>query len=321
MNWQDFLTDNQIEWVSRGKNTARGEISIRCPWCGNDDPSQHLGINMSTGQWGCLRNPEHRGHSTTYLIGYLLGCSQHQARMIVDQYSRSDPDQIDTSEIPEADAEWFSKAKLVLPETEALPELRPIRPQSSTERFWNYLQDRGFDIPGTAIHQYKLQCCLTGPFKDRLIIPLYQRRSLIAWTGRALGNPVSAPRYLSSKRVKETIFGEDDLMEGGKLLFIAEGVFDAMKLDHYGRDQGVRATCGFGISLSMEQIVLLNSRRNRFKKTLILFDRDAVEPAFIAKDWLPSSTVTVGHLPEGVKDPGELSKEQVQELINEQLLP
>jgi DNA primase len=145
---------------------------------------------------------------------------------------------------------------------------------------------------------------------------LFQRRALLAWTGRALGTPVSAPRYLSSKRIKETIFNEDALMQGGRLLFITEGVFDAMKLDYHGLEQGVRATCGFGISWSMEQIVLMNSRRNRFDKTVVLFDRDAVEPAFIAKDWLPSSTVTVGQLPDGVKDPAELSKEQIQGIIN-----
>jgi len=310
MNWQDFLTDNQIEWVSRGPNTARGEISIKCPWCGDEDPSQHLGINLSTGSWGCLRNPEHRGHSTTYLIGYLLGCSQHQARIVVDQYSRSDPDQLG----------GLSAETDATPRTEPIelvPKFQPILPCS---RFWCYLEARDFNADA-AIKQYRLQCCTTDQFKDRLIVPLFKRGELFAWTGRAIGTPVSAPRYLSSKRIKETIFGEDDLMGGGKLLFITEGVFDAMKLDHYGRDQGVMATCGFGISLSIEQIVLLNSRRNRFKKTVILFDRDAVEPAFIAKDWLPSSTVTVGQLPEGVKDPGELPKEQVQELINEQLLP
>lgn len=313
MNWQDLLTDNQIEWVSRGPNTARGEISIKCPWCGDDDPSQHLGVNLSTGRWGCLRNPEHRGHSTTYLIGYLLGCSQHQARMIVDQYSRNDPEKLGELSLM---AEFIPSAA----EPEGRPVLRPIEVVGNSAKFWDYLQVRGFD-PDAAIKQYRLQCCLVGDFKDRLIVPLFKRREMIAWTGRALGNPVSAPRYLSSKRIKETIFGEDDLMEGGRLLFITEGVFDAMKLDYYGRDQGVRATCGYGVSLSMEQIVSLNSRRNRFKKTVILFDRDAVEPAFIAKDWLPSSTVTVGQLPDGVKDPGEMSKEQVQGIINEQLLP
>jgi hypothetical protein len=310
MNWQDFLTDNQIEWVSRGPNTARGEISIQCPWCGDEDPSQHLGINLSKGSWGCLRNPEHRGHSATYLIGTLLRCSQHQARIIVDQYSRSDPDQLGE----------LSLTADILPGAgwpEALPTLRAIEATGSTAKFWNYLQVRGFN-PDAVIRQYKLQCCMVDRYKDRLIVPLYQRKALIAWTGRALGTPVTAPRYLSSKRVKETIFNEDDLLQGGRLLFITEGPFDAMKLDYHGLEQGVRATCTFGTSIPIEQLVLLNSRRARFDKTVILFDRDAVEPAFIAKEWLPSSTVTVGQLPEGVKDPGELSREQIQELINGQ---
>ncbi len=311
MNWQDFLTDNQIEWVSRGPNTARGEISIRCPWCGDEDPSHHLGINLSKGSWGCLRNPEHRGHSTTYLIGTLLRCSQHQARVIVDQYSRSDPAQLGELSLKAPSSPGQPG------EPEGRPTLRAIEATGSTSRFWHYLQVRGFD-PDAVIKQYRLQCCLVDRYKDRLIIPLYQRRSLIAWTGRALGTPVTAPRYLSSKRVKETIFNEDDLMQGGRLLFITEGPFDAMKLDYHGLEQGVRATCTFGTSIPIEQLVLLNSRRARFDKTVILFDRDAVEPAFIAKEWLPSSTVTVGQLPEGVKDPGELSRGQIQELINGQ---
>ncbi len=318
MNWQDFFTDNQINWVSRGPNTAHGEISIQCPWCGDEDPSQHLGVNLSTGSWGCLRNPEHRGHSATYLIGTLLRCSQHQARIIVDQYSRSDPEQLDKLSLESTPRQAANQVDVK--GTEMPPSTYPILATGSTAKFWQYLQVRGFD-PAAAIQQYKLQCCLTGEFKDRLIIPIFKFKALFAWTGRALGTPVSAPRYLSSKQIKETIFNEDELMQGGKLLFICEGPFDAMKLDHYGRDQGARATCGYGTSLTIEQVVLLNSRRNRFKKTVILFDRDAVEPAFIARDWLPSSSVVVGTLPDGVEDPGELTKEQVQGLINEHILP
>jgi hypothetical protein len=314
MDWIKFFEDNMIEYVTRGPNTAKGEVSIKCVWCGDEDPSEHLGINLSKGSWGCLRNPEHRGHSTTYLIGTLLRCSQYQARAIVDQYNRSDPDQLGELSL-ESPPGSGNQA-----EPEQHPVLRPIEAVGSTSKFWNYLKIRGFD-PDAVIRQYRLQCCLVDRYKDRLIIPLYKRRSLIAWTGRALGAPMIAPRYLSSKRVKETIFNEDDLMQGGQLLFITEGPFDAMKLDYHGLEQGVRATCTFGTSIGIEQLVLLNSRRSRFDKTVILFDRDAVEPAFIARDWLPSSRVVVGQLPDGVKDPGELSKEQIQELIDGQLLP
>lgn len=314
MDWIGFLDDNMIGYVTRGPNTAKGELSIRCVWCGEDDPSQHLGINLTSGNWGCLRDPSHRGYSPTYLVGALLGCSQHQAKLIVEQYSKSDPDQIDTTDIPEVGEDWFKEAKLALPkEPEQLPDLRQIESRGSTARFWQYLLDRGFDNPAALIEDYTLTCCLTGRFKDRIIIPFYQRSEMIAWTGRAIGNPKHAARYLSSKRVKETIFNADALMQGGKVLFITEGPFDALKMDFYGKVLGARATCALGVSLSMEQIALLNSRRNRFERNIILFDQDAIGPAYQAMDWLTDKKVVIGQLPNGVKDPGELNAKQVVE--------
>jgi len=32
MDWVRLLDDSNIEYVSRGKNTKRGEISVRCPF-------------------------------------------------------------------------------------------------------------------------------------------------------------------------------------------------------------------------------------------------------------------------------------------------
>jgi hypothetical protein len=312
MDWIGFFNDNSIPWVSSGPNTARGEVSIKCVWCGEDDPSQHLGVSLTSENWGCLRDPSHRGHSSTFLVGALLGCSQHQAKLVVGQYSKSDPDQIDTSDIPEVGEEWFKKAELVLPDgPEQLPALRPIAPLGSSARFWHYLKTRGFDDPPAVIEDYSLACCLTGRFKDRLIVPFYQRGEMVAWTGRALGNPKHAARYLSSKRVKETIFNQDGLMRGGKVLFVTEGPFDALKMDFYGKAMGARATCALGVSLSIEQIVLLNSRRRRFERTVILFDQDAIGPAYQAMDWLTDKNVSVGQLPEGVKDPGDMNADQV----------
>lgn len=311
MDWQSFLTDNQIDYVDRGPNTKRGEISIRCPWCGEDDPSQHLGISLTGENWGCLRDPSHRGHSSAYLIGTLLGCSQHQAKLVLDQYSRTDPDQLGELSL-ESVTEPVTAAE---PEGEPKPEHRLIKAQGPTAKFWNYIIERGFDDPDALMNEYWLTCCLTGRFKDRLIIPFLQCGEVIAWTGRALGNPKTAPRYLSSNRVKETIFNADALMQGGKALFLTEGPFDALKMDYYGQALGVRATCALGVSLSIEQIVLLNSRRNRFARTVVLFDQDAVGPAYEAMDWLQQATI--GQLPSGVKDPGDLTKDQVGALCNE----
>lgn len=303
MDWVGFLNDNHIEWVSRGPNTARDHISIKCIWCGEEDPSEHLGISLTTQAWGCLRNAAHRGHAPSRLIAALLGCSYSQAQIIEAQYSKADPDAL-----PSLSGNLVAPVEV----SEELPDFRPIKPIGSTAKFWRYLEKRGFSDPEAVIGQYRLKCALTGRFKERLLIPFYQAEKLVAWTGRAIG-PATA-RYLSSKLVKTTVFSEDELHHGGDQLFIVEGPFDALKLDFYGQQYGARATCVFGTAMSMDQIVILSTLCKRFRRVVVLFDFDAVEPSYEATEWLKN--VTMGRLPDGVKDPGELSEKQIQEMAS-----
>lgn len=299
MNWIEFFNDNQIEYVTRGPNTARDHVSIRCPWCAEDDPSQHLGISLRGEGWGCLRNGSHRGRKSTQLISVLLGVSYPEAKVIEAQYSQTDPEVFGKMVEPSVSA----KAEETL-------DLRPIKPIGSTAKYWRYLEKRGFSEPEKVIEQYRLKCCLTGRFKDRLIIPFYQGGELVAWTGRAIAPTLKAARYLSSKLVKTTVFNEDGL-QGGETLFIVEGPFDALKLDFYGQQYGARATCVFGTVMSMDQVAILSVLRKRFKRVLILFDADAVEQSWEAAHWL---NCQIGSLPDGVKDPGELDERHIREI-------
>src|ERR1700690_250170 len=97
MDWIRFLDENNIHYVTRGPNTKRGEVSVHCPMCGDEDPSEHLGINLQTEKWGCLRDQSHRGKSARTLIKAMLGCSSPQAGLIVRQYSHSDPDSLESA--------------------------------------------------------------------------------------------------------------------------------------------------------------------------------------------------------------------------------
>lgn len=317
MNWIDFLEDNQIHYVTRGPNTKRNECSVRCPWCGEDDPSTHLGISLNTENWGCLRNTTHRGKAPSYLIAALLGCSSTQAKLIASQYSRPDP-----STLGDALAALTGTGEALKPvagHTEAMPDLRPIKPTGSTAKFWRYLErERGFyDIQGL-LDQYKIKACLTGRFKDRVIIPFFRGGEMVAWTGRAIIDPVNAPRYLSSSEVKNVVFNQDALI-GGDLLFIVEGPMDALKLDFYGQHHGARATCILGIGMSMDQIGILNSIIRHYKKTVVLLDAGALESAFSVMDWLHGQNVTLGQLPDGVKDPGSMAPDEITRFVNEVL--
>lgn len=308
MDWTALLEDHNIHYVSRGPNTRRGEVSVKCPWCGDDDPSEHLGISLEREAWGCHRDAQHRGKNPHRLIQALLGCSLAQAKLVVAQYGAADPEALDTVlSSPEA-------AKAVTGPIEMPDEFASITAEGPTKRFYWYLIYRGFPEPEELIERYQLKCCTTGRWKDRIIIPVYRNGELLAWTGRALQNPITAPRYLStSEAIKTVIFNEDALAKGGEILFVTEGPFDAIKVDFYGHKSGALATATFGTSITPDQIKAIRNAQKGFEKTVLLFDADAIETAFNIIEWLPKAII--GTLPDRVSDPGDLSQSQVKALI------
>ena len=320
MDWIRFLDENNIHYVTRGPNTKRGEVSVQCPMCGEDDPSEHLGINLTTGKWGCHRDASHRGKAPRMLIKAILGCSHRQAGMIMRQYSQSDPDSLDAAlAVLEADQnetikhdediKAMAKSRALGPQ---FKDFNKIKPRGITSRFFKYLQQRGYDNPQELIEYYDLRCCLTGRYQDRIIIPVKQGGELIGWTSRAIVDPKNAPRYLASNQeIKSTILNYDHIKDGGRRLFIVEGPFDALKIDFYLKDYYIlakdagntRATCTFGTSVTVPQIILLRALVKKFKETWVLFDKGADGPSQELATWLG---VKSAYLPEGVKDPGEL---------------
>lgn len=314
MNWQQFLEDNNIEFVTSGPNTARGEISINCPLCRGNDPSFHLGINLTSGKWACWRDATHKGIAPYRLISALLGTSQAQARLIASSYDTNNPENFNAL----ASALGASQAIEAEPLNSVTfpPEFRPIEAYSLTHKFWKYIWNRGFNNPNEVIAKYGLLSCLSGRWRGRLIIPVLNEKGLVGWQGRALIKPIDAPRYLSSSAaIKQTLFNLDKIADGGEILFVCEGPVDAIKLDFYGAEFGCRAVCSFGVIPTATQISLINEVSKGFSKLVVLFDADAVGPAFGLVDWLPKATF--GILPEGAKDPGEMSPTQTRKFIKE----
>lgn len=327
MDWVRFLEENNIPFVTRGPNTKRGEVSIRCPMCGENDPSEHLGINLQSGFWGCHRDATHRGKSPKYLIRMILGCSSQQAKFILDQYSKADPDTLDLMLIMLQETETHNVESEPVDLEPQFKTFHRIKSRGATSRFFRYLQSRDYSNPYDIIDAYELRCALAGTYKDRIIMPVRHNGELFGWTSRALGNPIHAPRYLmSSEAVKATVFNFDDIKQGGERLFIVEGPFDAMRVDYYGimadDDQSVmpfkmlpfRATCTFGTSPTISQIALLRTLTKKYEETFVLFDAGADGPAQNLAEWVGARTA---YLPMGTKDPGEMSLD----LLSKMALP
>lgn len=318
MDWVRFLDENNIHFVSRGPNTKRGEVSIQCPMCGSDDPSEHLGINLTSDNWGCHRDANHRGKASYALIKAILGCSRQQAEVIVKQYSHSDPDTLEAALASLED----NRTDFELAEQTRNQELGPqfadfseIRPRGVTKRFFQYLSGRGYDDAASVIARYNLKCALTGRYKDRIIIPVRHGGELMGWTSRAIANTIEAPRYLaSSDKVKTTVLNYDALKYGGQRLIIVEGPFDAIKVDNHNftitRDAEVefRATCTFGTSPTISQLAVLRALVKGFDEAWVLFDRGADQQGSELAEWVGAKQA---FLPVAFEDPGELKAAQL----------
>ncbi len=319
----DLLTQEGIEFRRYGRNVKRGNINVKCPWCA-DDPSEHLGIKIDMsgnydGAYGCWRNrSQHSGRKPHYLLMMLLRCSFNYATKIIDAYEISDPDHFETmatSFLKESTKPSTGKTKhsLTFPNS-----FHKIRKRGTGHRFWRYLKQRGFKDPQKFSETYNLRCCSVGSWKDRIIIPVYERRKLVTWTGRAITKTIDAPRYKTlSKTIgdpmkakintNETLLLHDDLVKGGEALLITEGPFDALKLDYYGRSYGACATCLFGLNISVSQMGLIASVRHRFKSAWLILDAGAMEAKLRIGDELSRYGVRTVELPLGFDDPGELN--------------
>lgn len=332
MQWERFFQENRIEYVTRGKNVSRGEINIRCPWCGSADPSHHMGVNLETGWWSCWRNrQQHSGKSPLRLIIRLLGVSYaHACKLagIGDDYI--DPDGFDA-----VAARLLSKHK---DEPEAAAERRflawprdmvPITDELRTRRHWNYLFNRGFNAVyrgmedvDRLVKEYDLRATTASDlwqWKDRVVIPFYQDEDLVTWTARAIGPANVRYRDLELKESvlgpKQTLYNHDCIIRGGRVLVLQEGPIDVLKVDFYGKQYGVRSVGLATNSMTEAQTILLKAAELTFTKVVVAMDTKnvlgIVDSMRMRQELAFMQNVEITSIPFGAGDGGNLSHEQV----------
>lgn len=322
IDWRQLLVDNNIPFVEKGKNVAKGNYNIACPFCGSSDPSHHMGINIQTGAWGCWRNSEHRGNKPHRLISAMLGCSFDAADDFVRQYTKLDFS-LDSNDLT-GSLELIFKNKGKEKETVSsgvlsLPEefLMLGNGLMSSFSFRNYLQNRGFSDVYKLADRYNLRYAIQGEYRDRIIVPLYSKGKLMCWTGRTIKNMDLRYKTLNKehgaiKTLKNFVFEPRDIYKGGKALFITEGPFDAIKVDYYGQELGVRATCLFGLSYTDEQIWALRDLIPFYKKAYIMMDSGAETVGMrLLSELSDLSNIALFDVSSYADDPGNLTKEQV----------
>lgn len=339
-DWPGFLTQHGVYYVTSGSNTGKGQISIKCCWCREADPSEHLTINLRGAGWRCFRNPRaHSGRSRSRLIQALLSCSQEEAKRLAGEEAPPPPEDADLS-LQVAKMLGVQPERSALPPLQFPPEFKPLfqaynsftRPTSATP-FWQYLNERKYSDGSSDFlaQAYKLQYATRGPYRYRMIIPIHDiEGTLKTWTARSI-LPGETLRYKTLSKTNRygpdepvALDGPTNLLLGLPLLLrvpnpevlvLTEGPFDAFRITALGRHKGIYGTCLFGLNLSESQVVLLDRLMQRFRRLVVLLDPDASALTLRIKEHLTPLVVHCGRLPKGIEDPGALPYQQGQELV------
>lgn len=318
VDWRQLLTRLGVPFVERGPNVKRGEVNVRCPFCGSQDPSAHMGIRLSDGAWSCWRNrAEHSGRNALFLVSRLVQCTVEEAREILAGGDLEGAF-LSEAEIRALEAEVVVEIPSYSPRDVGPfpPEFREFRAgvQCSLQaEFVRYLHLRGLD-PWTASRRWCLQWCVSGRYAYRLVVPFFWpgddvsavvRWRLVGWTARAIGRAWKRyDTYPADANLRGFLFNGHEAT-GGKLLVVCEGPFDVLKLALYA-PPGVDVVGILGLGLTAEREWALAQTAARYRRSVFLLDSGVEAEALVLASRMAYAGLELRTLPEGVKDPGAL---------------
>lgn len=279
-----LLDKYRIEYREHGPNCARGHVNVSCPFCKND-PSCHMSINLSSGQYYCFRNPRHSGN----LVAYIL------RKLGIPQEEYADQKLAPISSIAESveDTRDYSAAKYF------------DRAEENTEAL-TYLDKRLFSNPAEVCRQFGLQTAKQGEWAGRLLIPL-----TIGWTGRAMREHID-PRYKAWTNPDGFFFYK----HGSDSVIIVEGSVDAMKIASASAQFDVIGKCKMIISPA----ILAFLRQSNYQSIYNAPDGNVsqlerFQEKKIIKSYCTSAAVNDLKMTQFVKDFGQLTESETREAL------
>jgi len=261
-----------VEWAQDHFDnlTVSGyEIKVNDPWWINEeglpDQDQKCWINTLKGCFHAFKSERH-GNIVEFVM-FIEGCDWETALDIIGGDGFTDLNKLDEKMAEfiggvEGEPTIVPKPKVALPTDTYLIESLV---KSDHRRRWamDYLKGRHIDPKG-------LMICLSGKYRDRIVIPYYDANDqLIYFNTRALSNKDKLRYWGPSK--EEFGVGKGDVLwmgswpKAGSKIYLTEGEFDAMSLTQCGLHG---AACG-GKALSDAQIEMLRPYR-----VALAFDAD-----------------------------------------------
>jgi hypothetical protein len=296
-------------------NVRRDHIGINCPMCVNDT-NYFFSIDLREGRIrGCWWDRNH-WLGPAALISLLARIPKAKAIEILKENEAMGAGDIADMKRTLASINSTPKPKV---ELKTLPWPNTFREFSVEGRFDqdifdSYLADRGFPARETG-KLYGLRYCATGHWAPRVYFPLMHERNLVGWTGRAVTANAKI-RYLTHPTgdgVRHLVWAPPAKPDATTLV-ICEGPFDALKVDCYA-GWSMQAIALMGLNAGPSKISAVVRMASRFKKVVVLLDKGTETQALDLQQALSVMRTEIHFVPDGVKDPGDMTKVQVRQFV------
>ena len=284
-----YLNEVGVNYWDGGKNVSAGWTGVKCLFC--DDRSNHLGISPDGNRIKCWKCGT-KG-SIIKFIERVDNINYGAAKSIYKKFSS---DYIPTEE---EDIPLITKVELP---TGIKPNFEKMHRQ--------YLRGRNFN-PRLVKETFKLMAGgITGPFKYRIVAPVFENNRLVTLLGRDITNKSLLPyKNLSAAKsiipAKHCIYNLDNVDDTA---IVVEGITDVWRLGYYG----VVGTLGLVFTTSQ-----INRMAARLRRCYIMYDSEpqAIEQAEELANLLSMAgveTIELLVLSEG--DPANLTENEVIDL-------
>lgn len=336
-----YLDDLNVDLCEKGKNVARNNVGIHCPFCG--DSSYHLNIHLDSKVFACWRCPTVKGNLME-LVRMVEGLPRPFAWRRVkkllklgktielpDEYNlqeevenrlKEDPKEKKTSR---RKVEGVSRADFVLPKSRRV--LTDLKKSLHLHRvFLNYLKKRRFTPE--ELSDWGIEACLAGFYGMRLFIPVHYKGEIVNFAARDITDKaerkyLNYPNDKAIMSMKSVLYGYDYVKKGRKRLVLTEGMFDAIRV---GRGKAIAM---MSKTLTTAQQKML--KRLRPKEIVIMLDNDPPKRGIavqLSDTWadarkiagelssIHSWEISIVSLPKGY-DPGGMKRKEIKTALRE----
>lgn len=281
---QSFLNSVGLTVISESGE----EVILYCPFHNNTD-TPSFSVNKKTGLWQCF-NPSCGKSGRFASLTKMLAGQEHNLR--------------DDSTYDDVLGMWDKPARSGMSTQNILLDYDNPDDLSKIQ----YLIDRGYSVE--TLRHFEIGF---SNKRNRVVVPVrdlsYQ---VVGFIGRSV-DPNSVIRYVYSNGFprKFVLFNLQNAKTYNKVI-VTEGSLDAIMVHQCGYPNVVAT---LGSKLSAEQADLLN----RYFDDIVIFsdnDEAGEELGRAIISMCPRKGIEVVRYPEGVKDPGAMSKEQIINCIN-----